>query len=304
MSKKTVLVTGCSDGGIGSALARAFHEAGFRVIASARNPAKLAEVKRHDIETVILDVQSEESLQAAVVEVSYLTGGSLDILINNAGSGYSMPLSDASLSKSKELFDLNVWGLLSTTQSFLQLLLKSKNGGMVVNNTGIDSVVSAPFQGVYNASKAAAAMISANLRLELAPFGIKVVDLKTGGVKSNFWASAGKIDSQLPSNSLYNVARDGIENAMKGGPYEPKSVDRYIWAKAVVKDLSKTNPPLMIWRGDSAFTIWIGTFLPLNAFDSFLKKMTGISELERQIRSQGKEKVVSDSGFIVKALRR
>ncbi|KEF62391.1 uncharacterized protein A1O9_00363 [Exophiala aquamarina CBS 119918] len=264
----------------------------------------MAEVKRHDIETVILDVQSEESLQSAVLEVSSLTGGSLDILINNAGSGYSIPLSDALISKSKDIFDLNVWGLLCTTQSFLPLLLKSKSGGMVVNNTGIDSVVSAPFQGVYNASKAAAAMISANLRLELAPFGIKVIDLKTGGVKSNFWVNAGKINSQLPPNSLYTVARDGIENAMKGGPYEPKSVDRHVWAKATVKDLSKANPRLMIWRGDSAFIIWIGTFLPLNAFDSILKKMTGISDLEGEIRSQGKEKVVNDSGFIAKTLRR
>jgi len=169
---------------------------------------------------------------------------------------------------------------------------------MVVNNTGIDSVFSAPFQGVYNASKAAAAMISANLRIELAPFGIKVVDLKTGGVKSNFWVNATKGDWQLPPNSLYVAARKGIENAMKGGPYEPKSVDRHIWAKAIVKDLSKSNPSLTIWRGDATFTIWIGTFLPLNAFDSIMKKMTGISELEGKIRSQGKEKIINDSGFL------
>jgi 1-acylglycerone phosphate reductase len=303
MSKKTVLVTGCSDGGMGSALAIALHEVGFRVIASARNPAKLSEVKGRGIETIALDVRSEESLQAAVLEVSSLTGGSLDVLINNAGIGYMTALSDASISKSKDIFDVNVWGLLSTTQSFLPLLLQSKKGAMVVNNTSIDSVVSAPFQGVYNASKAAAAMISANFRLELSSFGIKVIDLKTGGVKTNFWANTNKVDTKLPPNSLYTAASASIEKSMRGDPFEPSSVDRHVWAKAVAGDLSKASPPLKIWRGDSAFTIWIGTFLPMNAFDSVLKKMTGLSELERQIRIQGKDKIVADSGFISKSLQ-
>lgn len=304
MSKKTVLVTGCSDGGMGSALAIALHEASFRVIASARNPAKLSEVKGHAIETVALDVQSEESLQAAVLEVSSLTGGSLDVLVNNAGMGYMMPLSDASTSKSKDLFDVNVWALLSTTQSFLPLLLQSKKGAMVVNNTSIDSVVPAPFQGVYNASKAAAAMISANFRLELSPFGIKVIDLKTGGVKTNFFANASKLDPKLPPNSLYTAARASIEKSMRGEQFESSSVDRNVWAKGVASDLSKASPPLKVWRGDAAFMVWISTFLPMNAFDSLLKKMTGLSELEKQIRIQGKDKIMADSGFIAKALRR
>ncbi len=118
---------------MGSALAIALYEAGFRVIASARNSAKLSEVKGRAIETVALDVQSEEPLQAAVLEVSSLTGGSFDVLVNNAGMGYMMPLSDASISKAEDLFDVNVWALLSTTQSLLPLLLQSKKGAMVVN---------------------------------------------------------------------------------------------------------------------------------------------------------------------------
>ena len=302
MSKKTVLVTGCSDGGVGSALAIALQEAGFRVIASARSPARLSEVKGHAIETVVLEIQSEESLQGAVLEVSSLTGGSLDVLVNNAGMGYMMPLSDASVSKSKDLFDVNVWALLSTTQSFLPLLLQSKKAAMVVNNTSIDSVVSAPFQGVYNASKAAAAMISANFRLELSPFVIKVIDLKTGGVKTKFFTNASKLEPKLTPNSLYTAAHTSIEKSMRGEQFESSSVDRNVWAKGVASDLSKASPPLKVWRGDAAFMVWISTFLPMNAFDRLLKKMTGLSELERQTRIQGKDKIIADSGFIAKAL--
>ncbi len=303
MSKKTVLVTGCSDGGMGSALAMALNEAGFRVFASARNPAKLSEVQDRAIKTITLDIQNEESLQAAVQEVSSLTGGSLDVLINNAGVGYSIPLSDASISRSKELFDTNVWALLSTTQAFLPLLLQSK-GAMVVNNTSIDSVCSAPFHGIHNASKAAVAMISQNLRLELSPFGIKVIELKTGGVKTNFFTNANKQEPKLPTNSLYGAARTAIEKSMRGEQFEASGADRHQWAKSVAKDLSKASPSLHIWRGDAAFTIWLGTFLAVNAFDGTLKKLTGVSEFEKEIKSLGRDKIIEKSGYIPKMLRR
>lgn len=289
---------------MGSALAIALHAAGFRVIATTRNPDKLSEVKSHGIETVTLDVLSEHSIQAAVLEVSHLTGGSLDMLINNAGIGYSAPLSDTSITKSKEIFDVNVWGLLSTTQLFLPLLLRSKKNPIVVNNTSIDSVISAPFSGVYNASKAAAAMITGNLRLELSSFGIKVIDLKAGGVKTRFWVNANQIEPKLPPDSLYTAASTSIEKCMRGEQYDANAVDRNSWAKAVASDLSNTNPPLKIWRGDSAFLIWIGTYLPMTAFDSTLRKMTGLADLDNQIRIQGKDKIVADSGFITKALQR
>jgi 1-acylglycerone phosphate reductase len=84
MSRRPVLITGCSDGGLG-ALALAFHKAGYRVLASARNPSKMASLKAAGIETLALDVLSEESVQACVAEVTNLTGGALYALVNNAG---------------------------------------------------------------------------------------------------------------------------------------------------------------------------------------------------------------------------
>ncbi len=89
---RTILITGCSDGGLGAALAIQFHQHGDRVLATARNPAKMATLKKLGIETLTLDVLSDDSIRACVKEVSALTGGSLDVLINNAGAGYSMPI--------------------------------------------------------------------------------------------------------------------------------------------------------------------------------------------------------------------
>ena len=95
-----------------------------------------------------------------------------------------MPLVDASIPEAKNLFDLNVWSHIAVTQAFLPLLLRSSHG-MIVNQTSVGAVVTIPFQAVSNSSKAALAMLSDSLRLELQPFGIAVVDLRTGVVKTN-----------------------------------------------------------------------------------------------------------------------
>jgi 1-acylglycerone phosphate reductase len=118
-SKRTVLITGCSEGGMGAALAVAFHEAGLHVYATARTPSKIAQLASLGIETLTLDVLSDSSIAACVSKLS-----SLDILINNAGASYSMPVSDLSIPEAKMLFDLNVWSYLTVTQAFLPLLLK------------------------------------------------------------------------------------------------------------------------------------------------------------------------------------
>ena len=111
-SKRSVLITGCSKGGLGDALARAFHAHGLRVIATARNLSKIEHLKTLGIETLTLDVTSQESIKTCIQEVTNLTVGSLDILLNNSGVGYHLPLTDVSIDAAREVFDLNVWAVL------------------------------------------------------------------------------------------------------------------------------------------------------------------------------------------------
>jgi 1-acylglycerone phosphate reductase len=99
----------------------------------------------------------------------------------DASGGYSMPVADLSISEAKNMFDLNVWSYVTMTQAFLPLLRNYKTGALIVNHTSAGSMITLPFNGAYSASKAASAMLSEALRLELQPFGIKVVDLKTVG---------------------------------------------------------------------------------------------------------------------------
>ncbi|KAH8880854.1 NAD(P)-binding protein [Thozetella sp. PMI_491] len=286
-SKRTVLITGCSDGSLGSALALAFHKAGWRVFASARNMAKLKNAVAAGIETVQLDVGSDESVAAAVAQVKELTGGSLDTLVNNAGAGYCLPLLDIDLEEARNLFDLNVFSLLRVTRAFFPLLVKSKHGGLVVNNTsGFGFLTTAtPFYGVYCASKAAAASFTEVLRLELEPFGIRVVNLVTGSVKSTFFDNAPK--ATLPPTSLYNAGKERIERAMSSEEQEKIGSDPTKWAESVVRDLNGSKPPHLLFRGKNANLSRLVSILPVGLLDSVMKQMSGLDVFEKNFKDHG-----------------
>lgn len=292
-AKRSVLITGCSDGGLGSALALAFHRAGWRVFASARNLSKLKVVEAAGIETVQLDTLSDESTAACVSLVTEMTGGSLDCIVNNAGAGYTMPLADLDIAKAKELFDLNVWSIITVTRAFLPLLLKAAPGALVVINTSCSSQPAGmlPFAGAYNASKAAAAAIAETFRIELEGFGIRTVNLLTGAVRSNFMGNR-VAPPKLPPNTIYNVARKEAEHIMANEDIGEVG-DPMQWAEQVVADLGKKKPPYLIWGGKFSTLVWLAGFLPIGSLDSIGKSISGMALLEKKVKeatSAGKVK--------------
>lgn len=134
---KTVLITGCSAGGIGGALAEAFHESGYHVFATARTPSKIAKslATAPKVTVLKLDVLSSDSIREAVENVKSQTGGKLDVLVNNSGGGLILPALDTSIEEGKKLFDLNFWAPIAVTQAFAPLLIDAK--GCLVNNSSI-----------------------------------------------------------------------------------------------------------------------------------------------------------------------
>lgn len=277
-SPRSVLITGCSDGGLGAALALAFHQAGLRVYATARDTSKMANLKKAGIETLSLDVLSQTSIDTCVSKLPQL-----DILVNNAGGGLIMSVSDLDVVQARNLFDLNVWGPIAVTQALLPLLIKSK--GLVVNNTSVASTMGLPFQGAYSASKAAIAMFSDALRLEMQPFGVTVCDLKTGAVQSNFFENHKKqVGSSLPEGSIYAPAKAAAERALSGESLDGTGIPSNVWADQVVKDLLKKKPSPKIWRGGSAFLSWLGTWLPFGMMDKDIKKIVGFDAIEKELQ--------------------
>jgi 1-acylglycerone phosphate reductase len=237
------------------------------------------------IETLTLDVQSSTSISACFTEIASKKGG-LDILVNNAGASYSMPFSDMSTPTAKALFDLNVWSYLEVTQAFLPLLLASR--GTLVSQTSVASVCTVPFQSTYNASKAAMAMFSDYQRLELAPFAIRVIELKTGAVGSNFFKNATDTQS-LPEGSIYLPAREAVEKTMAGtSVIHDGATDTTLWAQGVVGNVLKKTPPANIWSGAPATLAMVGTVLLHGMLDGTLKKMTGLDVVEKAVGAKQK----------------
>lgn len=294
MVKTTVLITGCSDSGLGSSLALRFHATGHRVFATARDLSELADAKAAGIETLTLDIPSDSSIEKCVAQVRELTGGSLDMLVNNAGANYFTSLTDLSIPDGKKLFDLNVWANLATAQAFLPLLLKSTSGGVIVNHTSISSVMSPPFDGVYGASKAALAMMTIALRAELSPFGVKVVELKSGGTKSNINENQHNTNPILSSQSLYYPARDWVNKLLSGNTLSEGSLPSEEWAKKVVAALSQRNPPETIWVGAFVWTVWLGSCLPTSVSQWLARNVVRMDLVEKDIKGYGKDKVIAD----------
>lgn len=146
MLSGSVLITGCSDGGIGSALALIFQQRGFRTFATARDTSKMSELK--DLENVTLltlDITNSEHIREVVDAVVKSTGGTLDYLVNNAGHNHFRPILDENIEDTKDLFNTNVWGPLAVTQAFSPLIIAAK--GSFVFVTSIAGYGNTPWMG-------------------------------------------------------------------------------------------------------------------------------------------------------------
>lgn len=283
--QQTVLITGCSEGGIGDALCLEFHRRGVRVFATARNLAKIQHLKDMGIETIALDVVDNASIDAAVKTVAELTGGTLDYLVNNSGIGYQMPLLDVDLDTARKLYDVNLWGVLACCQRFTPLLAACADRGGKPRILNIGSVVSranVPWQGIYNSSKAALALLNDTLRVELLPFNIGVLHVVTGGIKTKFYANAE--GCVLPQDSMYAPVRKVMESGVTGrhaSAMQDYTAEKY--AREVVSNTMSWWPRKNIWLGSSAATTWLGYNLMSATWTDWLmcNFMFPITELTR-----------------------
>lgn len=258
---KSALITGCSAGGIGDALVREFQSRGLHVFATARSADKMAELATLDNVTLVeMDVVDEESIAKAVAAVAKQTGGTLDVLINNAGSTHIMTLADCKMADVKRVLDTNVFGVFAVTHAFLPLLIRAQ--GVVASIGSVNTVFHPPYQAAYNASKTALQGFSDTLRLEVAPLGVRVVLVQTGSVASRLFANVD--DSQrchLPEGSLYAPLKDKIEQRsfLDGVSWTPAST----YAKQVASDLLQDKPKRVVWRAAVSTTAWFLQFLHL-----------------------------------------
>jgi len=141
---KTVLITGCSEGGIGAAIASCYQQRGYHVFATARSLSKMAGLSSlPNVTCLELDVTSQSSIDNAVATVRETAGGHLDGLVNNAGAAIMGPAIDTDMLRARRLFDVNYWDMVAMTKAFAEMLIAAQ--GAVVNIGSISGVLNAPF---------------------------------------------------------------------------------------------------------------------------------------------------------------
>lgn len=198
---KTVLITGTSTG-IGRTCALHLDRLGYNVYAAVRKEedAKLLKNEASDrLMPIILDVADEASILKAAEIINAQIGGKLDAVINNAGLGLGGALEVTPLSEIHKVMNVNVVGLLAVTKTFLPMVRKSH--GRIINIGSTAGYLASPGASVYSGSKFAVRAITDALRLELHPFGIKVILVSPGAIESAIWEK-GKHYRQALQDSL------------------------------------------------------------------------------------------------------
>lgn len=184
---KTALVTGAS-AGIGAAMVRALVDEGCRVVATARRQDRLdvlaAERGRDRVLAVAGDIASAED-RKAIIRAAEASFGPVDLLVNNAGHGQRGPIELVPEHEARRQFDVNVFALTELTRLVLPAM-RRRGEGRILNVSSVVGRVSMPMSGWYAATKHALEALSDAMRLELAPFGIRVVIIEPGPIVTEF----------------------------------------------------------------------------------------------------------------------
>ena len=203
-----ILITGCSSG-IGRTTALALAERGNTVYATARRLEPIAELERSGCRTLALDVLDEQSMQAAVAAVE-AEHGSVGALINNAGYAVSGAIEAVSLDAVRTEFETNVFGYVRMAQLVLPGMRRSRKG-RIINVSSVAGRVTLPGAGAYAASKYAIEAISDALRFEVRGFGIQVIVIEPGPIRTEFTATANRSLEQGDAGPYAGLPRCGRE---------------------------------------------------------------------------------------------
>ena len=276
-SQDIALITGCGSG-IGKALARRLHQSGVKVCATARRPETMADLKAEGLLTLPLDVCNHEQIDTVLQQLR-AQGLRVRMLINNAGYGAMGPLLDVPLEVWRDQFEVTVFAPVALIRAVLPDMV-SRRQGMIVNVSSISGVAPTPFASPYCASKAAVNALSDSLRMELQPWGIAVVTVQPGGIRSTFGESAGNKVSLQP-NSPFQPVKAGIMDRAQEGQKDAMPAE--VFAERVVRTLLSPRCPTVIRCGEKSRLLpMLKRVLPDRMLDAILSRRFQLDLLSRR----------------------
>ncbi|KPI37061.1 NADPH-dependent 1-acyldihydroxyacetone phosphate [Cyphellophora attinorum] len=289
--RKCVLITGCSPGGIGHSLALEFQKRNWRVFATVRNASAAADLSQKGVEVLDLEVTDEGSIRKCFEHVKAANDGRLDMLVNNAGINYTVPALDIKIEEAQKVFAANVFAVMQICQIFSPLLIEAK--GSIVMIGSLAGVIPYVFGSVYNASKAALHAYANTLRVELAPLGVHVQTVVTGGVASMLTTH---VKRTLPEDSYYSSLEAVYQRRQTHSAEIGVTPDAF--AREVVPQILPGGGPWpwrwildarkrWVWAGSSSGVVWFGSgaWAWSGLFDWVMTSMFNLNSIRGKAKS-------------------
>jgi len=262
--KKIILITGGSSG-MGKSAAHLLNEKGHTVYAAARSVDEMKDLEEKGIHIVYLDLTEEQSIVSCVEKV-LAAENQIDVLINNAGYGSYGAVEDVSLEEAKRQFEVNLFGLARITQLVLPKMREQKSG-RIINISSMAGKIYTPFGAWYHATKHALEGWSDCLRLEVKDFGIDVVVIQPGGIKTPWGEIAAENLKKTSGDSAYAEIANKVADSMHETYTSDRLTDVDVLGKLIAKTAVTSSPnrryakgfmakPAMFlrkWLGDALF---------------------------------------------------
>jgi NAD(P)-dependent dehydrogenase (short-subunit alcohol dehydrogenase family) len=258
-NQKVAIVTGSSTG-IGYETSLALARDGFITYATMRNLNKAENIKsiatkeKLPLHVKQLDVIDDASVKNAVQAISSETGGRIDVLVNNAGYGLNGAFEDLSMDEIKAQYETNFFGLIRVTEAVLPIMRKQKSGTIVNISSGAGRF-GFPSGSAYVSTKFAVEGLSESISYELEPFGIKVVIVEPGVIRTNFGNGLVVARKSQDPNSPYSQMMKKIGTSFEELMKNSSSPD--LVANVVLKAVKDENPNLRYLAGNDVEQ-WLG----------------------------------------------
>jgi short-subunit dehydrogenase len=265
-TKKVILVTGAS-AGMGKEFVKVLLADGHTVYGAARRVEHMRDIQQLGAKLLPLDITQEESIVQTVTTILQ-EQGRVDVLINSAGFGLNAAFEDVAMADARYQFEVNVFGLTRLTQLLLPAM-RQQRAGKIINISSVAGRIPSPFAAWYHASKHALEAISDSLRLELKPFGIQVVVIEPGSVKSE-WG-----DIAL-NNALTHSGQGPYKDMVQAYVDNVRSLDAHasepaVIARLVQKAIAAPRPRQRYVGGFMAKpSLLLYKLLPARLFDAML----------------------------------
>lgn len=274
MEKKVILITGASSG-IGFDAAKTLARQGHTVYAAARRVEKMEPLQSDGVKVMRMDVTDSASMAEGVKTVLDAEGR-IDVLVNNAGYGYFGAVENVTMEEARRQVEVNVFGLAELCKLVLPVMRK-QGSGRIINTSSIAGKMVLPFGAWYHVSKFSVEALSDALRMEMRPFGVDVVLIEPGGIKTDWGIIAAKHLAESSKGTAYE--EDALREAElmhKGYSGNYLSAPRVV-TRAISRAVNSQRPRARYRIGSGAFImVFLHTVLPTRWWDGMMRRFMRI----------------------------